>query len=406
MPPSPRDPGLSVYIEPPRTWWMRRLPIVLPLLAWVVVAVGTLLGFRDGAPPLLGLMGLICVGLALVMMALPLVLRSLREVRGTLAVRRVSNEAGEHLLAGDAAAAEARWRSVLHAPMSPSARTVVVHNLGLSVMSGGDAPRGAALMAHARAGGWIRAFVLRRQAGVFTQGAALGHVAVGDLTAAREALAAIARPSPAVQPYAAITRTLLALRAGDGPAALAASEAIDLPGLPANARPLAALARAWSMELGGADADALATAVATGPPLPTGQPAWAAAHWPELRDAAERLGLAASPDPTGDPVTPPSRRGVSDPDSAALTPPSRRGVSDPDSAALTPPSGRGVSDPDSAALTPPSRRGVSDPDSAALTPPNRRGVSDPDSAALTPPSGRGVSDPDSAALTPPSRRTP
>jgi len=261
--------------------------ILFPLGLWVCAAVVTLLLLGVGRAPrgtLPWLIALLVSGVALVGLATPLALRSMRELRGAFAGHRANAAALAALQRGQPEDAEAALFASLPRVMAPAARAVMVHNLGVAALQRGAVAQASRRMSHARASGWLQSLQLRGHRAGFAQARAMVAVVAGDLDAARAELA-LARAAPvrrAFGPYVAVAELLLALRADDVDAALACARSVELDALPPTARALAGVAGAWALERGGAPPEAVRAALEGCPPLEPGQPRWAAEHWPEL----------------------------------------------------------------------------------------------------------------------------
>ena len=293
------DPALDVYIQPPGAYWRRRLLLVVPLLVWVVLAVGSLQAFaptEDSPTPLAllpVLLGLICVGIGLVLAYIPWLFTATRELGNAFRARRASLAAVGLMQAGDGSGSEALLRGVLgRQPMVMSTLPGLVHNLGVCRLLQGDPAGALALMEHARVSGWLDAFVYRRHRAAYAQGRAVAAVVLGELDLAEAALDELDGQVPRAEARAwvVLARLLLALRRGRSEAAGELIESLEGVSLPPPSARLAGVLVAWTRVLGGEE-PALATAGVT--PLEPGEPPWGA-HWPELMDFAAAHGLLGS----------------------------------------------------------------------------------------------------------------
>ncbi|MCZ7680527.1 MAG: hypothetical protein M5U28_17890 [Sandaracinaceae bacterium] len=134
------------------------LGAVLALLAWVIVAVSTLLsGNLDSAP----LCPLVCVGLALVGVSMPAAIwrrRGMGRARTTLAR---NEDALAALRGGRYAEAEAIWNELCHdSRHAPALHTLYVLNLGVAWMHLGRLAQARALIERARTTGWLTSSAL------------------------------------------------------------------------------------------------------------------------------------------------------------------------------------------------------------------------------------------------------
>ncbi len=168
------------------------LGAVLALLAWVIVAVSTLLsGNLDSAP----LCPLVCVGLALVGASLPAAIwrrRGMGRARTTLAR---NEDALAALRGGRYVEAEAIWNELCHdSRHAPALHTLYVLNLGVAWMHLGRLAQARALIERARTTGWLTSSALGHARPQAEVGYALCLALAGELAAARRALET-ARPA-------------------------------------------------------------------------------------------------------------------------------------------------------------------------------------------------------------------
>lgn len=291
-----REPLSTLYIEPPGPFWRRRLLLVLPLLAWLGVALPVVVvSSRDPDAVGLGLLlGLVCTGIALVLAYGLVLLRAGRELRDALAAWRANREAIGLLTAGEAAAAEVILRRCLARPAVPANMLPgLVHNLGVARLGQGDLPGARLLMELARASGWLDSFTYRKQRVGFAQGRILAAAVTGDLAQAEAELAGVeGLPVPAAyQPYLVLARAHLAARAGRHDDALGLMELLEGAELPPTSRRILDVLGAWCrVQLGEAPVEAIGGLALLEP----GEPVWAAA-WPELEAFVQELGLRRSP---------------------------------------------------------------------------------------------------------------
>jgi hypothetical protein len=285
----PRDRALALYIEPPRPYYRRKLLVVAPLLVWVAAALATLVAYAPDEHPALSLMfGLICSGVGLIAMATPLVWRSIREILGALAARKLNKRAVALLNRSDdadaAAEAETMLREALAQPrLVPSSMAGLVHNLGVARFARGDAKGGRDLLEHAWKSGWMMSLALRRHRAIHAQAMVVVCVANDALDDARAALVrSRAAQTPAQRPVVDVAALLLHTRAEEYAEALQIAEGLDYAALAPQMAATARLVRAMAAHQTGAAADQVALFVSEIPTLAPNRLAWAAEGWPEL----------------------------------------------------------------------------------------------------------------------------
>jgi hypothetical protein len=314
------DPALQIELASQRAWWRARLRVMVPLALWVGVALATLarLGFGrapTGTLPLL--IALVVTGIAVVVFAIPMAVRSMRELRGAFAGRRANTAAIAALQRAEPEVAEAALLEALPRVMALATRAVMLHNLGVAALQRGAVAQASRRMARARASGWLRSLQVRRHRAGFAQARAMVAIVAGDLDAARAELAsARAGAVPrAMAPYVAVAELLLALRMDDVDAAVRCARSVELDALTPAARALAGLAGAWALERGGAPPDAV-RAMPRGRPTPRGRPAplgrralaraGGLRRRPPRADVAVALGARVAPRLTGATSTQPA----------------------------------------------------------------------------------------------------
>ncbi len=292
------DPALAKDIVTPRAYWRRRLKIVVPLLLWVGVTLPTLAWFGLTADRPLGttlavLLGLICTGIGLVIVSIPLVIEATRDLWFTFRARAPIREAVAALNAGDGHRAEALLLSVLARPGLPTLHAVSLHNLGVAALLQGRLEHARARMDAAKASGWLERFALRRHRPGVLQGRAMVCLGLGALDEAEAHLAelsALGNPPAALRDPIELAQLILALKRGDCVGAWAQARLRTGANLRPDARRLPLLLRAWAASSAGLPDDTVQAARDAAEPLKV-QDSWLLSAWPELQDFARQSGL-------------------------------------------------------------------------------------------------------------------
>lgn len=165
---------------------------LLALLAWVIVALSTLLsGDLEHAP----LCSLVCVGVLLVGASLPAAIWRRRGMARARTTPERNEDALAALRGARYAEAEALWNELCHdSRHAPALHTLYVLNLGVAWMHLGRLEQARALIERAHATGWLASSVLAHARPQADVGYALCLALAGDVPAARRALEA-ARPA-------------------------------------------------------------------------------------------------------------------------------------------------------------------------------------------------------------------
>ncbi|MCB9779868.1 MAG: hypothetical protein H6742_14985 [Alphaproteobacteria bacterium] len=275
-----RDPALDVDIQPPRAYYRRKVGIALPLLVWVAIAIPFLWRYApDDDPPLAGLLGLVCSGVALILVALPIVWRSLRETRVGLRAKADNQRAIEALQRFDVDAAEQIWRTSLAAPdATPLVRFVLVHNLGIAAFERGDFDAAQVLLDRSLDCGWQDAARFAGMRPMLFQGHAMVALCRGDAARARQLLTQAGSGRGDVRHALELTRVLLFLREDRPGDALRIGRALPFARLRGYQPQTARLFTAWAAERAGEPEDVVSELCGDAT-LPTGKPGWLCA-WP------------------------------------------------------------------------------------------------------------------------------
>ncbi len=290
------DPALDLTIQPPAPYWRRRLLLLAPLLTWLV-ALGSAGAWLWRAPAKLlpVLSGFICTGIALLAVALPTAWTSLRGSLASLRLARPARDAVAMLSRGDAAGAEGLLRACLADPhLNPPSLAVLIHNLGVARLAQGDVSTARALMAHARASGWLMSWRLRRHRAIYAQGYVMVCVATGAFDEARQALqdarGAIRRGQGPPVDLAAL---ILHAMAGDHDETLRIATALPFDALGPDLARLGRLVAAYAAAQRGEDPNAWISGEDLRAPL---DKHWLVRSWPALHAFTTALRQEAGAD--------------------------------------------------------------------------------------------------------------
>jgi hypothetical protein len=267
------------------------LVVLVTLLAWVVVALSSL---RD--PTSGHLCPLVCVGIALIGITLPLAIRRRRGISRA----RVSFASNEDALAlyrmGRYQAAADAWNDLCHASRhSPGLHVVYVFNLAMASLHVGRLAFARTLIERVRSSGWIGAAALRHVAPSTEVGLGLALALGGELDEARRIVDALEpRLSEARRTMTLLVRAVIdaregrevsvdddTLRAAEGTLMLAHIRALRL---------LSAFTRARG------DAVYRESAAELGVDVRPGELDFLSTEWPELRAFMDARGLLAKRD--------------------------------------------------------------------------------------------------------------
>jgi hypothetical protein len=188
--------------------------ILLALLSWLGAAVWTLLHFRRTETPTLA--GLVCVGVVLIVICLPLAIARRRGLARARGLNGSNEEALAELRAGRYEEAAALLNAlVLSARYAPAMHALYLHNLGMAWLHLGHLGAARTLMERALASGWLSVPVLRHVLPAVHVGRALALGLEGDLAGARAVLDALAPTLPeARKPMTMLAGAVIAVRGG------------------------------------------------------------------------------------------------------------------------------------------------------------------------------------------------
>lgn len=151
------DPELERPIEAPWPYRRRKLARTWQLFVWMAAALGVLVSqWGTPTPPMAAictLMGLVPI---LLLPAIKPLFANIREIKAARRAKPLNRLAIAHIQNGEGAAAVEALRTALAIPnIGPPARAGLVYNLGIAVFMVENYDLGQALIAHARASGWL-----------------------------------------------------------------------------------------------------------------------------------------------------------------------------------------------------------------------------------------------------------